>query len=190
MPFREKMKKAFGRSSSSSSSPTPTLLTTIPSTTSSSKKSKKSKKTETYENWPEHIYKPHEMPRPKYQGVVDKKHNDRLEAFSFGGALEAMRRRSGQSQYSPMGSRLPSRGPSRGPSRSSQVKGGDRMGYGAGGELMESGEADDDGGNGEDFRACLWGCGDDLLMRCSGLVEEADERGYGCGGGERRWRWR
>lgn len=82
---------------------------------------------------------------------MDKKHNDRLEAFSFSSALEAMRRRSGQSQYSPMGSRLPSRGPSRGPSRSSQVKEGDRMGYGAGGELMESGEADDDGGDGEDF---------------------------------------
>jgi len=108
MPFRAKIKKAFGRSPSSS----PTL-TTIPSTTSSTKTSKSRKKhDENYENWPENIYKPHEMPRPKYRGIVDKKHKDGLEAFSFGSALEKMRRRSGVSEYSPMGSRLPSRGAS------------------------------------------------------------------------------
>ncbi|MCJ1248217.1 hypothetical protein MMC30_005434 [Trapelia coarctata] len=141
MPFREKMKKAFGRSPSGASSST---LTTVLSTTSSTKKSKKGKKQEeSYENWPENVYKPHEMPRPKYRGIVDKKHKDRLEAFSFGSALEAMRRRSGQSQYSPMGSRLPSRGPS----HSSQRRRATSPYYMGGEGLAEDKDAGDDVGN-------------------------------------------
>lgn len=52
-------------------------------------------------------YKPGEkMPPLKYRRAVDPEHKARLEAFSF---KTAWRRRSHQSLYSPMGSRLPSR---------------------------------------------------------------------------------
>jgi hypothetical protein len=46
------------------------------------------------------------MPRPKYRAIPKKEHKDKLDAFSF---PEAWRRRSFQSQYSPMGTRAPSR---------------------------------------------------------------------------------
>lgn len=46
------------------------------------------------------------MPPMKYRRPVDPEHKKNLEAFSF---KKAWRRRSHQSLYSPMGSRLPSR---------------------------------------------------------------------------------
>lgn len=46
------------------------------------------------------------MPRLKYRAPVKKEHKEKLDAFTFGGAW---RRRSQQSLYSPMGSRMPSR---------------------------------------------------------------------------------
>ncbi|MCJ1302586.1 hypothetical protein MMC08_005390 [Hypocenomyce scalaris] len=99
MPFREKMKKAFGRSpSTSSTSASPLTLT-------SSNRSKKEKKKE---QAPDNIYKPGEMPASKYRGPVNKAHQEMLSTFSFSDAW-AGRRKSGQSQYSPMGSRMPSR---------------------------------------------------------------------------------
>ena len=55
---------------------------------------------------PSNIYKPHEMPRPKYRQPVKKEHKDKLEAFSFS---DAWRKKSFQSSYSPMGTRAPSR---------------------------------------------------------------------------------
>ncbi|KAF2206515.1 hypothetical protein CERZMDRAFT_89263 [Cercospora zeae-maydis SCOH1-5] len=59
------------------------------------------------ERWPSNVYKPGEpMPRPKYRAPPKKEHKDKLEAFSF---AEAWRRKSFQSQYSPMGTRAPSR---------------------------------------------------------------------------------
>lgn len=59
------------------------------------------------ERWPSNVYKPGEpMPRPKYRAVPKKEHKEKLESFSF---AEAWRRKSFQSQYSPMGTRAPSR---------------------------------------------------------------------------------
>jgi hypothetical protein len=53
------------------------------------------------------FYQPGEkMPPLKYRRPVDPEHKMNLEAFSF---KKAWRRRSHQSLYSPMGSRLPSR---------------------------------------------------------------------------------
>ena len=53
------------------------------------------------------FYKPGEkMPPMKYRRPVDPEHKKNLEAFTW---KKAWRRRSHQSLYSPMGSRLPSR---------------------------------------------------------------------------------
>ncbi|KAH6644482.1 hypothetical protein C7974DRAFT_21750 [Boeremia exigua] len=53
------------------------------------------------------FYKPGEkMPPMKYRRPVDPEHKEKLEAFTW---KKAWRRRSHQSLYSPMGSRLPSR---------------------------------------------------------------------------------
>lgn len=95
MPFRDKMKRAFGRPSNDDSN-----LTQVSST--SSRKEKKQKR-----EYPDNVYKPGEvMPKPKYRAAYNKEHQDKLSAFSFGDAWK--RRKSDQSQYSPMGSRLPS----------------------------------------------------------------------------------
>ena len=85
------------------------------------------------------------MPKAKYRAPVDKKHKERLDAFSFGGAIDVLRRRSGVSQYSPMGSRMPSR-------RGSRVGGGGEGvgGSGVGGAMEGVGEGGDVG-NGEFF---------------------------------------
>lgn len=95
MPFRDKMKRAFGRPSSEDSD-----LTQV--STTSSRKQKKQKR-----EYPDNVYKPGEvMPKPKYRAAYNKEHQDKLSAFSFGDAWK--RRKSDQSQYSPRGSRLPS----------------------------------------------------------------------------------
>ncbi|MCJ1463240.1 hypothetical protein MMC07_001845 [Pseudocyphellaria aurata] len=95
MPFRDKVKRAFGRNSNEDSD-----LTTVSSATS--RKEKKQKR-----EYPDNVYKPGEvMPRPKYRAAYNKEHQEKLSAFSFGDAWK--RRKSDQSQYSPMGSRLPS----------------------------------------------------------------------------------
>ena len=108
MPFREKMRKAFGRSPSTSETSSPGALTPVTSLSQFSQRDKKSKKKDKRGNGD--VYQPGEaMPKPKYRAPVDPQHKDRLEAFSFAGAWEAMRRKSMQSQYSPMGSRMPSR---------------------------------------------------------------------------------
>lgn len=89
MPFREKAKALFKTRSRGES------LT------------KTSTKESSCERYPSNVYKPGEtMPRPKYRTPPTKEHKERLEAFSF---AEAWRRRSFQSQYSPMGTRAPSR---------------------------------------------------------------------------------
>ena len=88
MPFRAKVKRAFGRDSAEEGSDTP-------------KKEKKQK-------LPDNVYKPGEpMPRPKYRGPWDKEHQDKLGSFSFASAFR--RRKSDYSQYSPMGSKVHSR---------------------------------------------------------------------------------
>ena len=126
MPFREKLKRTFtiGKRSGSTSAPdsaanasTDTSLASggvlEPSNTNSSLKKatlrwRRSK--EPKPRYPSDVYAPGEpMPRPKYRGPVNKQHQENLSAFSFASALEGLRRKSGISQYSPMGSRLPSR---------------------------------------------------------------------------------
>ncbi|KAK1087796.1 hypothetical protein LTR33_000873 [Friedmanniomyces endolithicus] len=91
MPFREKAKALFRRKDSAADS--------LSKTTSSSNSSR--------ERWPSNIYKPGEtMPRPKYRKPPTKEHKEKLDSFSFG---DAWRRKSFQSNYSPMGTRAPSR---------------------------------------------------------------------------------
>ncbi|KAK0939689.1 hypothetical protein LTR29_008683 [Friedmanniomyces endolithicus] len=91
MHFREKAKALFRRKDSAADS--------LSKTTSSSNSSR--------ERWPSNIYKPGEtMPRPKYRKPPTKEHKEKLESFSFG---DAWRRKSYQSNYSPMGTRAPSR---------------------------------------------------------------------------------
>lgn len=69
--------------------------------------SKSSTQASDRDRWPSNVYKPGEpMPRPKYRAPPKKEHKEKLESFSF---AEAWRRRSFQSQYSPMGTRAPSR---------------------------------------------------------------------------------
>ena len=145
MPFREKIKKAFGRSPSTSDASTPGALTPVTSLTQFSQRDKKSKKDKKANG---DVYKAGEaMPKPKYRAPVDPQHKDRLEAFSFAGAWEAMRRKSGQSQYSPMGSRMPSRVGSR---ASNKLGSSSRQqSFAVPVALEESGDPDDDVGNGE-----------------------------------------
>ncbi|KAF2160930.1 hypothetical protein M409DRAFT_28536 [Zasmidium cellare ATCC 36951] len=82
-----------------------------PKSSKSSDKSSSLSKSSTQERWPSNVYKPGEpMPRPKYRMPPKKEHKEKLEAFSF---AEAWRRKSFQSQYSPMGTRAPSRMASR-----------------------------------------------------------------------------
>lgn len=97
MPFREKVKRAFGRPDGADSSD----LSESPSK-ASTRKSKREK------DYPENMYKPHEVPPSKYKGPYNRDHQQKLHAFSFSNAFQG-RRKSEQSLYSPMGSRLPSR---------------------------------------------------------------------------------
>ncbi|KAI9849356.1 MAG: hypothetical protein M1838_000191 [Thelocarpon superellum] len=85
MPLRERMRKAFGRKTSSDE------LTP---------KRTKSQKAVLYQAG-------EPMPRPKYPGRYDKPHQELLHAFTFGDASK--RRRSAQTEISPMASRAPSR---------------------------------------------------------------------------------
>ncbi|KAL9133619.1 MAG: hypothetical protein Q9175_005200 [Cornicularia normoerica] len=134
MPFREKMRKALGRSNDDGSD-----LTTTD--TNKSTKSKKAKK----EKLPDNVYKPGEpMPRPKYRGPYNQAHQDKLSAFSFGDAWKR-RRSSGTvgSDLSPMGSRIISR---RNSAWSKKSKLGSRQNSAFAG-VEESGEGDDDVAN-------------------------------------------
>ena len=101
MPFREKVKKAFGKSNEDPSEPN-SEVSQIQSK-ASTKKPKKAKV-----EYPDNVYKPGEIPESKYKGPYNKAHQQKLHAFSFGNAFQG-RRKSEQSLYSPMGSRLPSR---------------------------------------------------------------------------------
>ncbi|KAL9014204.1 MAG: hypothetical protein Q9173_001135 [Seirophora scorigena] len=101
MPFRDKVKKAFGKSSDDPSESALDLSQLQPKP--SSKKPKKQKI-----EFPEDVYKPGEIPESKYKGPYNKAHQQKLHAFSFASAFQG-RRKSDQSLYSPMGSRMPSR---------------------------------------------------------------------------------
>ncbi|KAI4107954.1 MAG: hypothetical protein L6R37_001386 [Teloschistes peruensis] len=101
MPFREKVKKAFGKSHDDASESSSDL-----SHVQSKASTKKSKKPKV--EYPDNVYKPGEIPESKYKGPYDKQHQQKLHAFSFANAFQG-RRKSVQSLYSPMGSRIPSR---------------------------------------------------------------------------------
>ena len=95
MPFRARMKKAFGHTPSASSS----------SSNVSSNAPRLDHRTDPS------VYKPGEaMPQSKYRQPAEKDHRADLESFSFGtAAARLVRRLSDTSSYSPMGTRLPSR---------------------------------------------------------------------------------
>jgi hypothetical protein len=138
MPFRAKMRKALGRSGSSAEGSD--LTTTNANKSTKAKKPKK-------EKLPDNVYKPGEaMPRPKYRGPYNQAHQDKLSAFSFG---DAWRRRkssaTGNSDMSPMGSRLMSRRGSAWSRRS--IKLGSRRNSEFQ-DRLDEGEADGDVANG------------------------------------------
>lgn len=102
------------------------------------------------------VYQPGEaMPKPKYRQPVDKEHKEKLESFSFFG--DRIRKRSKDSQYSPMGSKIPSRNVSRAPSRTNSIGGatGKRTPFSRNqshvGQLLESADDQGDTANGERF---------------------------------------
>ncbi|KAG6997652.1 hypothetical protein G7Y79_00039g076140 [Physcia stellaris] len=96
MPFRAKMKRAFGRDSPEEGSD------------AAQTNSKASHKKEKKQKLPDNVYKPGEpMPRPKYRGPYDKEHQDKLTSFNFANAFS--RRKSDYSETSPMGTKLHSR---------------------------------------------------------------------------------
>ena len=89
------------------------------------------------------------MPRLKYRGPYNKQHQEKLHAFSFAAAFDGLRRKSGASQYSPMGSRLTSRRGSRASKASILQSGASRQAsYVAPEGVTENGEGDDDVANG------------------------------------------
>jgi hypothetical protein len=92
MPFRARLKKTFSRNSRSSQSSSKTSITL---SGSSGKRAS-------------NVYQPGEKIPQKYRRPVDKAHKEKLEAFTFAFG-DPCRRRSFQSMYSPMGSRMPSR---------------------------------------------------------------------------------
>ncbi|CAL8574211.1 hypothetical protein XPA_000178 [Xanthoria parietina] len=100
MPFRAKVKRAFGKSEDSSEAGSDL------SQGQSKPSPKKAKKPKI--EYPDNVYKPGEIPDSKYKGPYNKEHQVKLHAFSFKTAFQG-RRKSEQSLYSPMGSRLPSR---------------------------------------------------------------------------------
>jgi hypothetical protein len=148
MPFRSKLKKAFGRSESTSESPSTgggtnsAVSNAIAKKDKSAKKHRWNQKTTEWDNWPEHLYKPYEVPEPKYKRPPAKEHTKKLEKFTWDTDAHADDRRpSATSQYSPMGSRLHSR-------RSSGL-GPDGEELGPGGELggpIDGVDPADDGG--------------------------------------------
>ncbi|KAL8647949.1 MAG: hypothetical protein Q9226_006217 [Calogaya cf. arnoldii] len=100
MPFRAKVKRAFRKNEDSSEAGSD--LSQVQSKTSP-KKARKPKI-----EYPENVYKPGEIPPSKYKGPYNQEHQVKLHAFRFKTAFQG-RRKSEQSLYSPMGSRLPSR---------------------------------------------------------------------------------
>jgi hypothetical protein len=88
MGVRDRLKKTFSRRSSS-----------VTNTTASSSDKDASDPTSAY-------YKPGEKIPYKYRRAVEPAHKAKLDGFSW---TNAWRRRSHQSEYSPMGSRMPSR---------------------------------------------------------------------------------
>lgn len=101
MAIKDKIKNAFGRKTKDDASRTST-----PSTSS-----------ETYYTGRTDIeyYKPHEIPKSKYRGLVDPEHKESLESYSFADAFNTIKRKSSQALsgiMSPGGTKSQSRRPS------------------------------------------------------------------------------
>ncbi len=136
MPFRDKMKRAFGRPQNDDGSDL---------THTSSKSSKKQKAEQ-----PNNVYKSGEpMPKPKYRGPYNKEHQEKLSSFSFSDAWKS-RRKSDNSMYSPLGSRLPSQVGSLKSRKSRKSLGGTRSRQQSHveGMVVENADGDDDLMNG------------------------------------------
>ena len=131
MPFRERMRKAFRRRPSSPMAAMPTATqpaSPAPAPESMAKRTRSQKA---------NVYRIGEaMPPPKYPGKYDKPHQDMLRAFSFANAFG--RRRSAQTDVSPMGSRWGSRKNSEVGSGADGGGGGRRSGSHRPHQLIES----------------------------------------------------
>ena len=124
----------------------------------SSEPSKK-QKAEQFDN----VYRSGEpMPKPKYRGPYNKEHQEKLSSFSFSDAWKS-RRKSDNSSYSPMGSRLPS---VVGSLKSRKSLGGARSRRQSHVEAMvvKSADGDDDVMNGRNW--ALGRSGHDCTQRC------------------------
>lgn len=92
MPFRQKLRKTFSRSSTGSNGSSSTSSSTMGDDIPCNPKFS--------------MYQPGERIPYKYRRPVERAHREKLEAFTFD---NAWKRCSHGSQYSPMGSRMPSR---------------------------------------------------------------------------------
>ena len=137
MPFRAKVKRAFGKNEDSSEAGSDLSQA---QSRASPKKARKPKI-----EYPENVYKPGEIPPSKYKGPYNQEHQVKLHAFSFKTAFQG-RRKSEQSLYSPMGSRLPSR---KGSFLSRRSFGRSRQQSRVEDILMENNESDDAVRNGK-----------------------------------------
>lgn len=164
MPFREKVKKAFGKSHDDASESSSDL-----SHVQSKASTKKSKKPKV--EYPDNVYKPGEIPESKYKGPYDKQHQQKLHAFSFANAFQG-RRKSVQSLYSPMGSRIPSRVGSFISRRSFGNR--SRQQSRVEDTLMEDTEADDTVENGEVAPSLVGNILETNAFACSRYVSTAD----------------
>lgn len=144
MPFRAKLKKAFGGGRSSSKSSTP-----------SGDGSHTPNGHHTHRTDVEY-YKPGEIPRSKYRGPWNKEHQEKLHSFSFnfGGRQSSL---GGSSDWSPTASRAQSRRSSwisgRRPSTSGKSgkgrKSSERARHRLGEQKLDENAGDDDVANGE-----------------------------------------
>ena len=138
MPFRERVRRALGRSTANSET--------------NSLHQQESRKNSGTGN----VYLPGEaMPKPKYRQPVDKKHKEHLESFNFMSSFSGLgRRRSQTSQYSPMGSRLSSRNNS----ISHPTAPKPSRGHSYIGKVSENVEDDSDPINGMFFKVLSYSC--------------------------------
>ncbi|KAF2874159.1 hypothetical protein BDV95DRAFT_592279 [Massariosphaeria phaeospora] len=108
MALRSRLRRAFTRSSPDDSGSLSKTSDKSPKKTSKGDSNKTAKKSSKGDS---DVYQPGEkMPPLKYRRPVDPIHKANLEAFTW---TKAWRRKSAQSMYSPMGSRMPSRKNSR-----------------------------------------------------------------------------
>lgn len=107
MAIRDKLRAKFGKSKKSTSGDS------TPSSASTSTEVHYTGRTDI------EYYKPHEIPKSKYRGRVDKEHQESLESFSFIDAFQTVRRKTSMAMsgtFSPGGTKAQSAAPSALPS--------------------------------------------------------------------------